>query len=218
MSRILPWSAWIIPFIIAAVIWYVWQHNKHGWKYIELGVLTVAGFIAVWLSVLNLLAALPASEAASKAVGRTVWVKCPNSFMSGILNPGYEGWVPYYNDGTPSDIAYLKTDSCATLRQLQLKLWTNPWYVPNQSEMLAVHILSHEITHLKGNHDEGLTECEAHLSYAPVLESYGSRNAQAVSEKIDQWYTSTYWTRMPKEYYNPTCRPDLAANPAASSP
>lgn len=218
MTRILPWSTWAIPLIAIAVGWYVWQHKQHGWKYIELSILTVAGFIAVWLTTLNLLAALPASEAASKATQRSVWVKCPNVMISGILNPGYEGWVPFNEDGTPSDITYLKTDTCATLRQFQLKTWVNPWYMPNQSEMLAIHILAHEVTHLKGNIDEGLTECKAHTSYEPILASYGSLRSAEVAYKLDQWYTSTYWVKMPGEYYNPACRPDLVQNQTTPVP
>jgi hypothetical protein len=67
----------------------------------------------------------------------------------------HPGFVPWNDDGKPTDM-YLRYDACTDL-QSYLKDPSKP----TLAEVVAVHVLTHESMHLRGEEVEAVAECEA---------------------------------------------------------
>lgn len=153
------------------------------------------------------------SQAASKLVGHAVSVHC-QSTAAALVDVGNElGFVPYDSDGVPLPRTTIKRDPCNALRQYLGGRRGNP----SRDEVVAVHVLSHESMHLRGETDEAVAECEAVQHDRTMATLLGATAAQA--EKLALTYWLTIYPDMPQDYFSADCKPDgLLDKHLASAP
>ncbi|MGB8652028.1 MAG: hypothetical protein WCD35_15350, partial [Mycobacteriales bacterium] len=93
----------------------------------------------------------------SVLAGVPVKVHC-QSGTAAFVDAGAElGYVRFDADGVPEHQTLIKRDQC---RQLQRYLSGGKQH-PTMDEAVAVHVLTHESMHMRGQTNEALAECEA---------------------------------------------------------
>lgn len=117
----------------------------------------------------------------------------------GDVSP-YKGYVKYNSDYTPTTVAQLDDDICRDLRAWMLSDKSNP----DITQVNAVHILTHEAQHLKGETSEAIAECNALQADSAVAQLLGAtgEQGQALAER---YYQETY-PGMPARYTSAQCR------------
>jgi hypothetical protein len=138
---------------------------------------------------------------ASDLVGMPVAVRC-QAFGSAFVDAGPElGYVRWRADGTPERWTLLKRDACRDLAA----------YVraggrrPSRSQVIAVHILTHEAMHMAGHVDESAAECAAVQRDAHTARLLGAPGGEARALAVSYW--RTVYPAMPDGYRSSTCRP-----------
>lgn len=117
----------------------------------------------------------------------------------GDVSP-YKGYVKYNSDYTPTTVAQLDDDICKNLRSWILSDKTNP----SLEQIQAVHILTHEAQHLKGQTNEAIAECDAIQADSTVAQLFGATSEQGQALALG-YYKETY-PRMPARYSDAQCR------------
>jgi hypothetical protein len=74
---------------------------------------------------------------------------------------------------------------------------------PTLDQVIAVHVLTHEATHVSGNTDERGTECQAMQRDAEMAEILRASRAQALHLAVR--YNVEVYPRMPNGYTTPGC-------------
>jgi hypothetical protein len=117
----------------------------------------------------------------------------------GDVSP-YKGYVKYNSDYTPTTVAQLDEDICRNLRSW---IWGDKAN-PTIDQINAVHILTHEAQHLKGQINEAIAECDAIQADSAVAQLLGATSEQGQA-LADRYYRETY-PRMPARYSDSGCR------------
>jgi hypothetical protein len=163
--------------------------------------LVVLGLVALVPFVLRVRLEGRLAQAASKVVGAEVDVHC-QSFGEAFVDVGAElGYVPFGPDGVPERHTLIKRSPCGDLSD----------YIgsdkesPTLEQVVAVHTLSHEAMHMRGETNEAITECAAMQRDAQMARLLGA------SPEAGRRLAATYWTqiypRMPGEYRSDDCKP-----------
>lgn len=166
---------------------------------------------AMVLVVLALVAAIPGAQRRAhehrlasvvrQLIGQSVTVHC-QSTAGALVDTGDElGFVPYGDDGVPLHTTTLKRDPCAALRAY---LSSNKQH-PSLEQVTAVHVLTHEAMHMRGETVEAVAECEAVQRDEQTASLLGANDAQATALAREYW-TQVY-PRMPDEYRTSDCAP-----------
>lgn len=172
-------------------------------------------FPAFWVSVLIVLAVIAAtpgvvrfqleqrlSAVASAVSGRAVRVRC-QPIGDSFIDTGVElGYVKYDYDGRPVDWTLIKRDQCNDIAEYLHSDKRNP----NVSQVLAVHVLTHEAMHLAAVTNEAEAECMAVQRDAVVARLLGASPEQA-SALAAAYYLEIY-PNMPGDYWSHACRQD----------
>lgn len=147
------------------------------------------------------------SEVASALVGHRVTVHC-QSLGGALVDAGAElGYIKYGPNG-PESKTLIKREACADLRH----------YADGNQEdlsrdaLVAVHVLTHEAMHMRGQKNEALTECEAMQRDAQTAELLGATPTQA--RELASRYWQLIYPSMPSDYRTPDCAPAGPAGPA----
>ncbi|MCW2587227.1 MAG: hypothetical protein JWN55_2743 [Frankiales bacterium] len=163
------------------------------------------------LAVLALAAAVPGAQrrahehrlarVAGNLVGHQVTVHCQTT-TGAMVDSGAElGYVRFDADGDPEPATTLKRDPCRDLKH----------YVkggkaqPSLNEVVAVHVLTHEAMHLRGETNEAWAECEAVQRDALTASLLGASPEQAMA--LAQRYWTAVYPLMPDEYRTTECGP-----------
>lgn len=147
----------------------------------------------VWWNHTHLEARLAA--AASKVAGVEVHVDCQEPFFGELLSTPGPGRVDGRSDGSMSDVARLNRATCAAADS-----WPE---VDSDDAFIAVHVLTHEAGHVRGERNEAATECWAMQHSARVAEALGASRRQA--ERRARWYRSTVYPRLTDTYRGDGC-------------
>lgn len=186
--------------------------------------------LPVWsislLVLLSLAAAIPGSlrrieerrlaSVASQLVGHHVSVHCQTT-AGALVDVGAElGFVPYDADGLPRPTTTIKRDPCRDLRH----------YLgggkddPSMDEVVAVHVLTHESMHMRGETSEAVAECQAVQRDQTTATLLGANPQQAL--RLAKRYWKLVYPQMPDDYRTSDCAPggkldeQLASTPWAS--
>jgi hypothetical protein len=142
------------------------------------------------------------SRVASTLVGHHVRVKCESysgTFVDAEAEPGY---VRFTADGRPEAATTIKPDVCRTLA----KYMSSSKHRPSFDQVVAVHIITHESMHMRGQRDEAAAECAALQRDALTARLMGANAAEAAA--LARAYWTTAYPRMPDEYRSSSCAAD----------
>jgi hypothetical protein len=140
--------------------------------------------------------------AATKLVGHKVVVHC-QSTAAALIDVGAElGFVPYDASGRPRPITTLKREPCKELKHYLAGHRERPSY----DEVVAVHVLTHEAMHMRGETSEAAAECQAVQRDRTTATLLGATAVQA--EKLALRYWLAVYPHMPEGYFSQDCRPN----------
>lgn len=140
------------------------------------------------------------AKVASALAGHPVKVHCQDG-AEAFVDAGSElGWVPFDANGVPEPRTLIKRDQCKLLKAYD-KDPSNPSF----DQVVAVHVLTHEAMHMRGEPSEARTECEAVQRDAFTAAALGATPEQAKALAVRYW-TQVY-PRMPDEYVTRDCAP-----------
>lgn len=162
------------------------------------------------LIVLAVVAAIPGAQRrmqerqlgkiASELAGRTVSVHCQDG-AEAFVDAGSElGWVAFSPDGVPEPRTLIKREQCK-----DLKSYLDHRDDPSWDEMVAVHVLTHEAMHMRGERNEEVAECEALQRDAYTARRLGATQEQAKALAVRYW--KQVYPRMPDDYVTAGCAP-----------
>jgi hypothetical protein len=141
------------------------------------------------------------SAVASTLAGTSVRVHCQTLGGEFTDVSGDLGFVPYGADGVPEHQTLIERGPCTDLRHYL----AGDHHHPSADEVIAVHVLTHESMHMRGQTSESAAECEAMQRDAETARLLGADPADALA------LARTYWTidypRMSDTYRSPDCRP-----------
>lgn len=138
------------------------------------------------------------STAASDVAGVEVRVDCQEPFFGEWFVTRGDGRVDARDDGTMDDVAHLDRKVCAAAAS-----WPED---DTDDAFVAVHVLTHEAGHVRGERDEAATECWAMEHSAAVAEALGASPAQA--KRRAEWYRTTVHPRLSDTYRGDRCGTD----------
>lgn len=141
------------------------------------------------------------ASVASQLVGHKVAVACQTT-TAALVDAGAElGFVPYDENGIPLPRTLIKRDPCKALRAYLGGQRGNP----TQDEVIAVHILTHEAMHMRGETSEAAAECQAVQRDRTTASLLGASPEQA--QRLARTYWLTVYPNMPEGYFSNDCGP-----------
>jgi hypothetical protein len=137
---------------------------------------------------------------ATVLVGAHATVHCEtlgNSFtdLSGDL-----GFVKFGADGVPEHHATIARAQCTDLKHY----YHGDQAHPSLDEVVAVHVLTHESMHMRGQPVEALAECEAMQRDAETAQLLGATPQEGLDLAREYWIT--YYPNMPGNYRSDDCK------------
>ncbi|WP_203757748.1 hypothetical protein [Cellulomonas chitinilytica] len=133
-------------------------------------------------------------RAASTVAGEPVRVHC-QTVGEAFVDVGSElGYVRWGEDGVPERSTLIKSHVCGDLRA-----WLGSSKAhPTLDQVVAVHVLTHEVMHMTGTTDEALAECAAMGRDAETAIALGASQDEAAA--LAQRYRTEVYPRMPDDY------------------
>ncbi len=153
---------------------------------------------------------------AGQLAGRPVRVRCQTT-TGELLDAGSElGYVPFGPDGRLLAQTVIKHQQCKDLASYT----GGDQEHPTAAEVVAVHVLTHESMHMRGESSEAVAECEAVQRDALTARLLGASSAAA--SRLARSYLLAVYPRMPDAYVTLDCRPggplDEHLDPSVFSP
>jgi hypothetical protein len=140
------------------------------------------------------------AQVASSLAGRHVSVHCQDG-AAAFVDAGSElGWVAFDANGVPEPRTLIKREQCKLLKAYD----KNP-ADPSLDEIVAVHVLTHESMHMRGERMEDVAECEAVQRDALTAQGLGATPEQA--RALARRYWVQVYPRMPDDYVTRACSP-----------
>jgi hypothetical protein len=133
-------------------------------------------------------------SAARQLAGGPVRVHC-QTFGQTWTDAGAElGYVRWGPGGVPERSTLIKYSTCGHLRQ-----WLrSDKRAPSREEVVAVHVLTHEVMHMTGLKDEARAECAAVQRDAAMAVALGADPAQG--EALARRYWTELYPNLPDGY------------------
>ena len=137
---------------------------------------------------------------ASSLAGKQVSVHCQDG-AEAFVDAGSElGWVAFDENGIPERRTLIKREQCKLL-----KSYDKHPADPSFDEVVAVHVLTHEAMHMRGERSEEVAECEAVQRDALTAQGLGATPEQALALAVTYW--KQVYPRMPDDYVTGACSP-----------
>jgi hypothetical protein len=172
--------------------------------FIAVGLLVVFGCAALTPFALRFRLERRLAAAASEFAGTRVEVRC-QTFGGAFLDVGADlGYVIFGSDGRPERWTLIKREQC---RELSGYLSSDK-LSPTRSQIVAVHVLSHESVHMSGMRNEAQTECLAMQRDAEMAQLLGASPRAAGALAVAYW--RDVYPGMPAAYRSEECGPGLA--------
>ncbi|HVT21289.1 MAG TPA: hypothetical protein VHE57_07880 [Mycobacteriales bacterium] len=137
-------------------------------------------------------------KVASVLVGHPVTVHCETFGQSFTDLSGDLGFVRYGPDG-PEPHATIVRGPCADLRHY----YGGDQHRPSPQEIIAVHVLTHESMHMRGETNEAIAECEAMQRDAETAQLLGATPQEGLALARAYWITD--YPNMPDSYRTGDC-------------
>jgi hypothetical protein len=141
------------------------------------------------------------SRAAGDLVGASVKVHCQSIGGEMVDASADLGFVRYDADGVPEHAALIKYDQCQDLKAYLSHHGRNP----SAGQVVAVHVLTHESMHMRGETNEAAAECQAMQRDARTARDLGASPADAAALAATYWRVD--YPRMPDAYRSSDCHP-----------
>ena len=152
------------------------------------------------------------ARAGAVLTGAPVTVHCQTTTGS-LVDTGVElGFVRGTPDGGLERATTIKRDPCRDLARYA----GGDHEHPSRSEVVAVHVLTHESMHMRGERDEATAECEAMQRDALTARLLGASFAAARSLAVAYW--AGVYPFMPEEYRTADCHPGGSLDEHLDSP
>lgn len=201
----LTWAAWALGACVLVIVihWLITRVDG-------LGRTKGFPFVSVVLvSALTVLAAAPGiqrsnlehrlAKAASTLVGVKVTVHC-QTFGGAFIDTHADLGHVMFRDGVPEHATLIKYEQCADLKAY-LK---SGKHHPSHSQVVAVHVLTHEAMHMAGQIVEAHAECEAVQRDAATARLLGAGADDAAALARAYWRSA--YPFMPDDYRDGGCR------------
>jgi hypothetical protein len=128
-------------------------------------------------------------------------VQC-QSIGAAMTDAGAElGYVRWTAAGVPEHATTIKYEQCRDLRAYLSRHGRHP--TPEQ--VIAVHVLTHESMHVRGELSEAAAECEAMQRDARMARDLGASPSDAAALAATYWRVD--YPLMPDGYRTSDCRP-----------
>ncbi|MGN6474613.1 MAG: hypothetical protein ACTHK4_13330 [Mycobacteriales bacterium] len=140
------------------------------------------------------------SKVASVLVGQPAHVHCETFGQSFTDLSGDLGFVKFDADGVPQRRTTIQRGPCADLRHYI----DGDYLHPTANEIIAVHVLTHESKHMRGQPDEADAECEAMQRDAETAQLLGATPQEGLALARAYWIQD--YPNMPDAYRSSDCR------------
>ena len=141
------------------------------------------------------------AHAAADLVGAPVTVHC-QSVGGALVDASAElGFVRFGPGGVPEHAASLRYEPCRDLRAYLRHHGRRP----TADQIVAVHVLTHEAMHMRGETGEAAAECEAVQRDARTARDLGAAPWDAAALAAAYWRLD--YPRMPDDYRSGACAP-----------
>jgi hypothetical protein len=141
------------------------------------------------------------TKVAVAVAGGSAEVSCQTLGSSMVDTGGELGYVKWSADGTPERRTLIKRDACNDLAAF---MRTPNGQAPDE-QVMAVHVLTHEAMHLRGERAEPLAECQALQRNAVTARLLGASESDAL--EIARRYWTDFYPRQDAGYLSPECAP-----------
>jgi hypothetical protein len=138
---------------------------------------------------------------ASDLAGYPVLVNCQTAGQEWVDVGSELGYVRYGRDGVPERATLIKRAQCTDLSRYLRRHGDHP----DDGQVLAVHVLTHEAMHMAGITDEARAECLAVQRDAKTARLLGASPREAAD--LARRYWRAFYPRMPDGYVSPECKP-----------
>ena len=193
-------------FLVAIVLVVRWRVSRpdslgrqRGFPTIAVPLLLVVAAATGWVTYSHHQLEQRLSTVASDLVGNPVSVHC-QSFGEAFVDAGAEaGYVLFDAQGTPEPKTVIKRDTCNALRAFD----SSSGQAPPSDQMVAVHVLTHESMHMRGERTESTAECQAMQRDAATARLLGANEADAA--QLARRYWIEIYPKMPTDYQSAEC-------------
>jgi hypothetical protein len=140
------------------------------------------------------------AKTASALAGTHVTVHCQTAGETFVDTGAELGYVRFTAAGRPEHRTVIKREPCHDLSAYA----RSDKRRPSDSQVVAVHVLTHESMHMAGLTNEAEAECAAVQRDARTAELLGAEAAPAVA--LARRYWQSMYPRMPDDYRSSDCR------------
>lgn len=191
----------LIAILALGVLALVWRWRTGTRHPILLGILGAGLIWATYVEGRMVLLERSLSAIASDLAGAEVAVHCQRGITDLIDVSNRAGYVPFPADGSLPDETFLRKATCQDLASYR----SHPDDPSSIDEVVAVHVLTHEIAHMRGVLAEAAAECQAMQRDAATARALGAR--ESVSIRLAGAYWRSVFPSMPPNYVDPECQP-----------
>jgi hypothetical protein len=138
-------------------------------------------------------------KVASVLVGQHATVHCETFGQTFTETNGDLGFVKFGPDGVPERHTTIMRDQCTDLRHY----YDGDQAHPSADEIVAVHVLTHESMHMRGQPVEALAECEAVQRDAETAQLLGATPQEGLALAEAYWHN--VYPHMPANYTTYEC-------------
>ncbi|HEX3900255.1 MAG TPA: hypothetical protein VHW74_13890 [Mycobacteriales bacterium] len=138
-------------------------------------------------------------KVATVIVGAHATVHCETLGQEFTDLSGDLGFVKFGDDGVPEHHTTIMRGPCADLKHY----YGGDQAHPSPDEIIAVHVLTHESMHMRGQPVEALAECEAMQRDAETAQLLGATPQEGLALARDYWLVD--YPNMPDNYRTGDC-------------
>jgi hypothetical protein len=139
-------------------------------------------------------------KVATVLVAAPATVHCETFGQSFTDLSGDLGFVKFSADGVPQHHTTIVRGPCADLKHY----YSGDQAHPTPNEVIAVHVLTHESMHMRGQPDEAMAECEAMQRDAETAQLLGATPQEGLELARAYWLED--YPNMPDAYRSDDCR------------
>jgi hypothetical protein len=139
-------------------------------------------------------------KVASVLVGAHATVHCETFGQTFTETNGDLGFVKFGPDGVPERHTTIMRGPCSDLRHY----YGGDQSDPSPDEVVAVHVLTHESMHMRGQPNESEAECEAMQRDAETAQLLGATPQEGLA--LAESYRQVVYPHMPDNYRSDECK------------
>jgi hypothetical protein len=185
--------------------WYLHQYDalgrRRGFPKISVSLLVVLAIALALPTFLRHREEAKLDKVATVLVGATATVHCETLGQTFTDLSGDLGFVKFDADGVPERHTTIMRGPCADLKHY----YDGDQVHPSPNEIIAVHVLTHESMHMRGQPVEFMAECEAMQRDAETAQLLGATPQEGLALARAYWLID--YPNMPDGYTSTDCAP-----------